>query len=317
MAKIMLAGEPMGLLIANEEGQLDTVNSFSAAVAGAEFNVAVGLTRLGHLVGYLTILGNDPFGGRIRRAMEENNISTTLISESKDLHTGFMFKSKVQKGDPKVFYFRKNSAASSISAEDVDQLDFSDYDALHLTGILPAISQSACAATFQLLEKARKMGMLVFFDPNLRPQLWRGNAVMVSTINALAEKSDYFLPGIAEGEILMGSRDPEAIASYYLSRGVGTVIVKCGSSGAYAMDKTGGFFVPGYKKIEVVDTVGAGDGFASGVISAICDGLPLKEAILRGNAIGAIQVQHVGDNEGLPTTVQLESFMKTHVMGEE
>ena len=68
--KILTAGEPMGLFIAREEAPLEEVENFSASVAGAEFNVAVGLSRLGHRAGYLTKLGRDPFGGRILPEME-------------------------------------------------------------------------------------------------------------------------------------------------------------------------------------------------------------------------------------------------------
>lgn len=66
----------------------------------------------------------------------------------------------------------------------------------------------------------------------------------------------------------------------------------------------------GFKVDKVVDTVGAGDGFAAGVITALMEGLPLKEAVRRGNAIGAIQVTSRGDNEGLPYPDQLKAFME-------
>jgi 2-dehydro-3-deoxygluconokinase len=101
--KIMLVGEPMGLFIATELGALDAVSSFSAAVAGAEFNVAVGLSRLGHTACYLTKFGNDPFGRRVLHTMEQNGISSDLVTFSEEHATGFMLKSKVQAGDPEIF----------------------------------------------------------------------------------------------------------------------------------------------------------------------------------------------------------------------
>lgn len=71
---LILAGEPMGLLIAQSEGALGSVTGYDLAVAGAEFNVAVGVARLGHRVTYLTKLGKDPFGERIIRVLTENGI---------------------------------------------------------------------------------------------------------------------------------------------------------------------------------------------------------------------------------------------------
>jgi 2-dehydro-3-deoxygluconokinase len=68
--------------------------------------------------------------------------------------------------------------------------------------------------------------------------------------------------------------------------------------------------VPGFKVDKVVDTVGAGDGFAVGIISGLLEKLPLKEAVVRGNAIGSLQVMVPGDNEGLPDRARLEEYIK-------
>ena len=112
---LLLAGEPMGLLIAQTEGSLDTVKGYSLAVAGAEFNVATGSARLGHNTAYLTKLGDDPFGKLISRTLNENGIDNSLVIYSNERRTGFMLKSKVSKGDPEIFYFRAGSAASAAA----------------------------------------------------------------------------------------------------------------------------------------------------------------------------------------------------------
>lgn len=91
----ILVGEPMGLFIAQEEGKLSDVSGYSMAVAGAEFNVAVGLARLNLPVTYLTRLGEDPFGQKIVRTLQRNGIGSEFVSFSKERSTGFMLKSKV------------------------------------------------------------------------------------------------------------------------------------------------------------------------------------------------------------------------------
>lgn len=306
---VMLVGEPMGLFIAQNEGPLDEVTGYSMAVAGAEFNVAVGLARLEHNVTYLTKLGSDPFGKLIVRVLSKNKIGSEFVSYSEDHSTGFMLKSRVTKGDPEIFYFRKNSAASTLSKKDVDRVDFSNYSFLHLTGILPALSDTTREAVFYLIEKARENNLVISFDPNLRPQLWPDKETMVSTINLIASKADMVLPGEGEGETLLGSRDPEVISDFYLGSGAKAVITKVGSRGAYLATGEERCLVPGFKVDHIVDTVGAGDGFAAGVISALMEGRNLKEAVLRGNAVGAIQVMSRGDNDGLPYRDQLARFM--------
>jgi len=181
-----------------------------------------------------------------------------------------------------------------------------------MTGIFPALSETTLEAAQYLIKCAREHGLTIFFDPNLRPQLWKSREVMVKTLNELAFQADYFLPGVNEGEVLMGSREPNEIADYYLSYGVKHVVVKTGKAGAFVADKTGGSNYPTFQEDSIVDTVGAGDGFAAGVLSAVNEGKTLEEAVMRGNAIGTIQIQSIGDNDGLPTVEELKCFMETH-----
>lgn len=306
---LILAGEPMGLLIAQSEGSLDSVSGYDLAVAGAEFNVAVGVARLGHRVTYMTKLGKDPFGERIIHVLDDNKIGNEFVAWSDEKKTGFMLKSRVSKGDPDIFYFRAGSAASTLSVEDVEKINFADYSHIHLTGILPALTDTTRAAVNLMFDKARAAGLLISFDPNLRPQLWPSREVMIKSINEMAAKADIVLPGTAEGKILMGSDNPQEINKFYLANGAKTVITKCGSDGAYVSTADEEFMVSGFKVEKVVDTVGAGDGFAAGVITGLMENLSLKDAVQRGNAIGAIQVMSRGDNEGLPYSEQLKAFM--------
>ena len=313
MAKgLLLAGEPMGLLIAQSEGSLDSVAGFTLAVAGAEFNVATGAARLGHFVSYLTKLGNDPFGTRITNTLTANKIDSSNVLTSDTNTTGFMLKSKVSKGDPEIFYFRKGSAASTLDASDVEKIDFSKFDYVHLTGIFPALTDSTRAAIMALIKKAKELGLFISFDPNLRPQLWPSQEVMVKTLNELASYADLVLPGCGEGKILCGSEDPAKINDFYRSLGARMVVTKLGPDGALVREGDNEYKVPGFIIDKVVDTVGAGDGFACGVITGLMEGLSLEKAVERGAAIGAIQCTFAGDNEGLPTQEQLKEFMQTH-----
>ena len=162
-----------------------------------------------------------------------------------------------------------------------------------------------------LNRKAKESGCLFSFDPNLRPQLWPSKENMIESINGMAAKSDVFLPGINKAKILIGESDPKKIAQRYIEAGAKTVIVKVGAKGAYYADRHGeSGFVDGFPVTEVVDTVGAGDGFAAGVLTGLREGASLSEAVRLGCAIGAIQVMSKGDNDGLPYRDELDAFMK-------
>lgn len=308
--KIILLGEPMGLFMAEEPGPLSQAGRFSASIAGAEYNVAVGLARLGHTPAYCTRLGEDPMGQRILNGMAKNRIDQSLVITAPGEATGLMLKGMALSGDPDIAYYRQGSAASKITPQDIDRLDLFGCERLHVTGVFPAVSSSALAAVKRLIRRAQALELPISFDPNLRPQLWPSEKEMVRTLNSLAEGVETILPGISEGKILTGQDTPEGIAEFYHSMGVKNVVVKLGSQGSFWSVKGGGSgYAPAVKVEKVVDTVGAGDGFAAGVISALAEGLTLPEANRRGLAIGAIQVSHKSDNEGLPTRKRLEEVL--------
>lgn len=311
MAKTILFGEPMALLIADTTGPLEEVEHFTRALSGAEVNVSIGLSRLDHQVEYLTRLGDDPFGHYIENQLKKNNIGTSMVTYDSVYRTGIQLKNRVTDGsDPYAPYYRKGSAASHISVKEIDALDLTDVELVHVTGIPPALSESAREATFRLMERAKEAGIFLTFDPNLRPALWENEETMIRVINELAQNADVVLPGIGECAILAGTEDVDAAADFYQNLGAKTVVIKDGSNGAYVRDGKASYRVPGYKVTNVVDTVGAGDGFAVGVLSGILEGLEMKESVLRGNAIGAIQVMNISDNEGLPTHGELKKFQE-------
>ncbi|MGL5887132.1 MAG: sugar kinase, partial [Leuconostoc suionicum] len=234
------------------------------------------------------------------------------IATDENNWTAFQLKELVDQGDPSTFNFRRNSAAAHFDKSLIDQVDFSDVKIAHLSGIFPAISLQAREAFRYFAEQLIDHGIRTTFDPNLRPALWESREMMIETINDLAKYGEIVLPGIDEGEILIGSRDPETIADFYLNNSdrTQTVVVKIGSDGAYVKNKSGeSYIVNGFKVEKVVDTVGAGDGFALGLITGLIEGLTMADAVRRGNAVGALQVQTPGDNDGYPTQEELEAFL--------
>ena len=310
MSKVILVGEPMALFIAETEGSLETVTQFTRSAAGAEMNVAIGLKRLDNDVCYITKLGRDPFGHYLIDFLNKEGIDTSKICFDDHFPTAFQLKGKTSVGDPDVAYYRNGSAASNLRVDDVDNIDMTGFNHFHLTGIFPAISNNSRATLLYLIEKAKNNGLTTSFDPNLRLSLWENSEDMVKTINKIAFRCDTVLPGISEGKILTGYDNEKDIAKFYLDHGVKNVVIKIGPKGAYVRTQNEEAYIEGYKVEKVIDTVGAGDGFAVGFISGLLEGKDVKECADRANAIGALQVMHKGDNEGLPTNEQLLAFMK-------
>lgn len=316
MSEVITIGEPMVMFLADTREPLSQVEHFTKMIAGAELNVAMGVRRMGHSVAYLTQVGDDPFGEYICRFMEDERIDSSLVRVCPEAPTGFQIKNQCEDGDAQVVYFRKGSAASKTGKDILDGLDFKDARLLHLTGIFPALSPDTNEMVRECIDKAHAEGLVVTFDPNPRPVLWDSEAEMIRVTNELAFKCDVVMPGFREGKLFTGQQTREAIADFYLDRGVKKVIIKMGDTGSYSRERLADGSVKEAEavsfQVPVVDTVGAGDGFAAGVISATLEALDDQAILERGNAIGGIQVMHLSDNAGLPTPEALEDFLKTY-----
>jgi sugar/nucleoside kinase (ribokinase family) len=307
---IITLGEAMVLFVAETPGPLEAVERFSKRTAGAETNVAIGLAGLGLRVGWASRLGEDSMGRYLQAAIAGEGVDCSRVTRHVGERTGFMFKGRVEDGsDPPVEYHRAGSAASRLGPDDLDEAWIAGARHLHVSGVFAALSPSTLAATRRAMALARAQGKTIGFDPNLRPTLWPSRDVMRETINDLAAQADWVLPGIEEGRLLTGADTAEAIARFYRERGAQRVVVKLGAEGAYFDDIDAGCGrVPAHPVAQVIDTVGAGDGFLVGVTSALLEGRGIADAARRGAWIGARAVQVRGDTEGLPTRAQLQAF---------
>ncbi|MFL6556361.1 MAG: PfkB family carbohydrate kinase, partial [Bacillus sp. (in: firmicutes)] len=146
-----------------------------------------------------------------------------------------------------------------------------------------------------------------------RRKLWsekRARKVLLE----IAALSDIILPGIDEGAFLFHEDDAEKLGDLFLSHGASIVVLKVGAKGAYYFTTEEQQLVPGFPVENVVDPVGAGDGFAAGFISGLLEGLSLHQAVEKGNGVGAMVTMIPGDFEGLPDNQELKAFMDSSQM---
>jgi 2-dehydro-3-deoxygluconokinase len=311
---VVLFGEAMAMFIADDYLPLEEANHYTRALAGAELNVSVGLMRLGYRVGWISRLGADPLGRYILNQVRQMGLDTTRVLFDEQYPTGFQLKSRVREGDPTVVYFRKSSAASHMAPNEEDDAYLRSARHLHVTGIPPALSDTCRLYTYHAMEQARKAGMSISFDPNLRPVLWKSEDEMRQVLNDLATRADWVFPGLQEGIVLTGYTTLEDIANFYLEKGVKLVAMKVGAEGSSLFTASARYDLPVFP-VQVVDTVGAGDGFAVGIISGMLEGLPLPACLERANAIGALAVMVPGDQEGLPNRETLTRFLQMQKTG--
>lgn len=304
----------MVLFNPDSTGPLRYVHNFNKSIAGAESNVSIALARLGHEVGWFSKLGEDEFGRYIQSVIRGEGVDVSRVKFDSTRPTGLLFKERFAHVNPNVYYYRKGSAASQISPEDLDEDYIRSCQILHITGITAALSKNSREAVFKAVDIAKEAGVLISFDPNIRLKLWPLEEAKPVLLE-IAKKSDIIFPGISEGEILLGTDNPELIAEKFMEMGCSTIAVKLGKDGCFVANKNKSLFVKGIVVENPEDTVGAGDGFAAGFLAAFLRKMTLRQCAECGNGVGAMATLVRGDMEGMPTFDQLMEFMgkKEHV----
>lgn len=304
---VVTIGETMVLFTPND-GLIKYANEYSRKFGGAESNFAIGLTRLDHQVGWISAVGEDEFGKGMLAFIKGEGVDVSEVKIDPQAPTGLYFKEIRNSSDIRIQYYRKGSAASQLSKKDLNEGYLAKFKYLHISGITPALSESCAEMIFEAIKLAKKNGLEIVFDPNLRKKLWSEQRAR-NVLLQIAKEADIVLPGIAEGEFLFGETNPEKLGQLFLNHGARIVVLKVGAEGAYFFTNEESALVPGFKVDSVVDPVGAGDGFAAGFMSGMLDGLTLNEAVQRGNAVGAIVTTVNGDVEGLPERREIERFI--------
>jgi 2-dehydro-3-deoxygluconokinase len=176
--EVIAVGEPLIALLAEGPAPLADVETFSRHVAGAEANTAVGLARLGHTALYVGRVGDDGFGRTIVRRLRGEGVDVSGIVVDAERRTGLMVRERRALGPSEVLYYRAGSAGSALGRADIDALSAAFVGArwLHITGITPALSDSAHEAVLRAVDLARASDVRVSFDINLRRRLWSDEA---------------------------------------------------------------------------------------------------------------------------------------------
>lgn len=325
MTEVVTVGECLIAFVAATPGPVAEATTFERFVAGAEANVAVGLARLGHDVAFIGRVGADGFGEAIRRRLRGEGVDTTHLTTDSDGATGLMFRERRVLGPAQVVYARRDSAGSHLSPADVDRAHgigaFDRIRWLHVTGITPAISGSASAATQRAMALARVDGATISLDLNLRRRLW-SDAEAAPILRALAADVDVILGSADELAVLTGlaadddPADPADLARAATALGPTIAVAKLGPEGALAVDRDGEDLPVARSGVPlpvVVDPVGAGDAFCAGFIAARLEGADLALALETANACGAAAAAALGDQTGLPDRPELEAILNASI----
>ncbi|MGZ4147576.1 MAG: sugar kinase [Actinomycetota bacterium] len=289
--EVVALGETM-LSVVAVDAPLDRATAFHVTHGGAESNVCVGLVRRGISAAWVSALGEDPPGDRIAAALEDEGVDLRWLRRDPERQTGLMLRDT--RGT--VRYYRADSAASALSAADLDGLPIEGARAVVVTGITALIGDGPGRAALELLRRATGLRVV---DVNLRPRLW-GSDRAVELIAPLVAEADVVLGGQHEWQAVEPGFEGAALAKRIADRGPREVVVKLGPRGACALGEDGAWVEHAPDPGPDLDSVGAGDAFDAGYLAARLEGLPIERALADGARCGAAVAASLGDTEGIP-----------------
>ena len=319
MPEVVTFGEAMLRLAPPGFRRLEQARTLEVEAGGAELNAAAGLAGLGRAAAWVSRLPANPLGRLIAARARERGVSDAFVQFAADERCGLYFcefGAAPRAGE--VLYDRAGSAAAGIAPGMFDwRAIFVGARWFHVTGITPALSPSAAAATAEAVAAARAAGVRVSFDLNYRRKLWTP-ADAGRTLGELIRGVDLLFASEGDAAALFGiSGDGfAAVAEQLAARfGVTTVAALRRGSSAFAWRESlagvawqaGRVVETAAREIEVVDRLGAGDLFAAGMIHGLLDG-DLAKGVAWGAALAALQHTAPGD---LPcwTTTDVESVL--------
>jgi 2-dehydro-3-deoxygluconokinase len=308
---LLAVGETMALLTTPELGRLRHAGSLALGVAGAESNVAIGARRLGCPAAWVGRVGDDELGALVVSRIRAEGVDVGGVVRDPGAPTSLMLKERRTAAMVRVLYYRRHGPGSRLEPGDLDPAQVAAAGVLHVTGITPALSDSARATVEHAVELARKAQVPVSFDLNYRSALWPADRA-AAVCRDLAARADLVFASDDEAELLGLHGDPADLALGLAGLGGGHAVVKLGERGAVAA-VDGRVHLVDPVPVQAVDPVGAGDAFVAGYLAETLAGRPVPERLATAAACGAFAVTAPGDWEGLPSRDELAAL--THRPG--
>jgi sugar/nucleoside kinase (ribokinase family) len=310
--KVITAGEMLVEVMRKDvDIPLDRPDEFVGPFpSGAPAIFIDAVARLGVSAGIIGGVGDDEFGECLQKRLKNDSVDLSGVKVDEDLSTGVAFVSYFSDGSRKFLYHMGNSAAGAVDESDVKGSFIGSADVLHINGSSLAMGEKMRRTCYRAVKLAKREGLAISFDPNLRTELL-GVEKTRDICSPLLDSCDILIPGADELKGITGIEDEERAVREMLERGMELVAVKDGADGSrfYKEDET---FEGEPFDVEEIDPTGAGDAFSGATVVGWLEEMELDKLATFANAVGAAAVTEKGPMEGLPERAEVERMVESH-----
>ena len=304
--EVIAIGELLIDMIADNPGmKMEFQTSFTRYPGGAPANFAVNVRRLGINSGVITKIGDDFFGRFLIDTLNNENVDTSNIAVTKEYKTALAFVGLDDQRKPNFSFYRSPCADIMLNTSEISE-DYIKNAKFLMYGTVSMADEPVRSAIYEAVKIAKKNGIKVICDPNLREDLWHFQDPTEHLLKVIQD-TDIILPSMDEAEFLTGEMGKKAIDAL-LDLGPKMVCMTKGSEGSLIQTGDGVFSAPAFN-VNVVDTTGAGDAFAAGVCVGLILNFPMKKLPYFANAVSAIKIQRSGGMSG-PSLDEVQKFLK-------
>ena len=245
-------------------------NMFEACPGGAPCNVLAMLNKLGKKTAFLGKVGQDQFGVLLKNTLDESGIDTSNLKMDADVNTTLAFVHTFPDGDREFSFYRNPGADMRLTADEIDA-EFLKKAKLFHFGTLSMTHEGVREATKKALNIAKENGLLISFDPNLRPPLW-------SSLELAKEQMEYGFQfcdilKISDNEIqfVSGKEDYDEGIQYLQEKyHIPLILLTLGKDGSRAYYKDKRVERSGFK-MDTIETTGAGDTFCGSSLNYLLE----------------------------------------------
>src|SRR5262245_9407961 len=313
---VLCLGELLIDLVPEPAGSpLDQSRSFRIAPGGAPANVAVALTRLGARAGFIGKVGNDPLGRLLQKTLTENQVDLSSFQFSRESLTRIALVTYDWNEHQRFLFY--GNADVQLGPRDIRESYIRSAKFFHF-GSISLINEPSRSSTLAALRFARKHGLTISFDPNLRPALWPNLNVARKTILDTIKLCDILKVNQSEWEFLFPGKRFENSFFLLKKQGVQLAAMTCEAKGSMLATEHGAVAVP-TRRVKVADTTGAGDGFVAGLLHQLAKRQDsenfsqpeLKRSGKFANAVGTLTCTKPGAIPAFPSLASVLGFIRS------